>query len=74
MIAGDYADPGRFSMNPKKTLMEMCDSETGGFVDVSRKVIRTLCDDEYTAEDLKQQDCWSNEFSGSVYDYGMSAD
>lgn len=72
VIAGDYADPGRFTDDAYRNLFQSCDPEQGGrFEDISRQVLRALCDDEYTADDFKKQRFFAGKFD-NVYAYAIS--
>ena len=44
VVAGDYADMGKFVKEPEQTLYEICQSEGE---DISIKVLDALCDDQY---------------------------
>jgi hypothetical protein len=73
VIAGDYADPGRFGVDGEKNLYQLCNADDGGFEDISKRVLRAMCEDEDPAEDLKQQKVWCAPY-GTVYDFAMSDD
>jgi hypothetical protein len=44
VVAGDYADTGKFVKEPEQTLYEICQAEGE---DISIKVLDALCDDQY---------------------------
>ena len=69
VIAGDYADEGRFTTDPARTLYRVASDE---YEDVSRQALRALAEDEWFAADMKQRETWQGERSQSVYDFAMS--
>ena len=69
VVAGDYADDGKFVADQKRNLYGVAREE---FQDVSRTVLRALADDPYIANTLKQSNTWHGEKSCSVLDYAMS--
>ena len=69
VIAGDYADEGKFTGDPTRTLYRVADEE---FEDISRRALRAMTDDCYLAEEMKKTTTCQGEHSQSVYDYAMS--
>ena len=66
VIAGDYADPGRFTGDPSETSTDLAESE---FEEVSRKVLRAMADDCYLARAMKEARRWDE--NQSVFEYAM---
>ena len=69
VIAGDYADDGKFTDDPARNLYRVADDE---YRDISRQVLRAMADDCYVAEEMKRNTTWEGEHSQPVYDYAMS--
>jgi len=58
VVAGDYADTGKFVKEPEQTLYEICQAQGE---DISIKVLDALCDDQYFfTEFRKNRAGWSN--------------
>ncbi len=51
VVAGDYADTGRFVKQPEQNLYEVCQAEGE---DISIKVLDALCDDRYYFEEFRK--------------------
>jgi hypothetical protein len=68
VIAGDYADEGRFTRDPERTLYRVASEE---YQDVSRQALRAMADDCYLAQEMKRNTTRQGEHSQSVYDYAM---
>jgi len=51
VVAGDYADAGKFVKEPEQTLYEVCQAEGE---DISIKVLDALCDDRYYFEEFRK--------------------
>ena len=68
VIAGDYADEGRFTGNPGRNLYRVAHDD---YADISRQALRAMADDPYLAEEMKRNTTWQGEHSQSVYDYAM---
>jgi hypothetical protein len=68
VIAGDYADEGKFTGDPARNLYRVAADE---FQDVSRQALRALTDDPYLAEEMKKNTTWEGQHSQSVYDYAQ---
>ena len=51
VVAGDYADAGKFVKEPDQTLYELAGSEGE---DISLKVLDALCDDRYFFEEFRK--------------------
>ena len=68
VIAGDYADEGRFTDEPTRNLYRVADDE---YEDVSRPALRAMADDHWFAEEMKRRETWAAERSQPVYDYAM---
>jgi hypothetical protein len=51
VIAGDYADTGKFVKIPEQNLYEVCQAEGE---DISLKVLDALCDDRYFFEEFRK--------------------
>ena len=51
VIAGDYADMGKFVKIPEQNLYEVCQAEGE---DISLKVLDALCDDRYFFEEFRK--------------------
>lgn len=71
VIAGDYADEGKFTADPSRTLYRVADEE---YEDISRRALRAMTDDSYLAEEMKKNTTWEGEDSQPVYDYAMGAE
>ena len=69
VIAGDYADEGKFTEDPSRTLYRVAHDE---YQDVSRQALRAMADDHYLAEEMKRNQTWQGEHSQSVYDFAMA--
>jgi hypothetical protein len=69
VIAGDYADEGKFTGDLARNLYRVAHDK---YQDVSRRALRAMADDSYLAEEMKQSTTWQGEHSQSVYDYAMS--
>lgn len=87
VIAGDYADEGKFLESETKGRKRKKKEEgpgtlygaaRRGYRDVSRQVLRALADDEYIAEDLKDTESrpMGTRVRGGLsrYDYAMLDD
>jgi len=70
VIAGDYADKGKFTDDPSRNLYRVAGEE---FMDISRQVLRAMADDCYLAEEMKRNTTWEGEHSQRVYDYAMAS-
>ena len=70
VIAGDYADEGKFTNDHQRTLYHVAHDE---YQDISRQALRAMTDDRYLAEQMKQNTTWQGEHSQSVYDYAMAS-
>lgn len=68
VVAGDYADEGKFIDRSDCTLYRIASDE---YQDISRQALRAMADDCYLAEDMKKATTWQGEHSQSVYDYAM---
>lgn len=68
VIAGDYADQGKFTEQAERTLYGLAHDE---FEDVSRRALRAMADDCYLAEEMKRMTTWQGEHSQPVYDFAM---
>lgn len=68
VIAGDYADEGKFTADPSRTLYHVAHDE---YEDISRQTLRAMADDCYLAEGMKKNTTWQGEHSQPVYDYAM---
>jgi hypothetical protein len=68
VIAGDYADEGKFTDDPACNLYRLAHDE---YEDISRQALRAMADDHYLAEDMRQRTTWQGEHSQPVYDYAM---
>ena len=68
VIAGDYADAGKFTSDPRRNLYRVAHDE---YRDVSRQALRAMADDAYLAEEMRQRTTWQGEFSQPVYDFAM---
>jgi hypothetical protein len=68
VIAGDYADEGRFTGDVRRTLFRVADEE---FQDISRQALRAMADDVYVADEMKRSTCWDSADRKSVYDFAM---
>ncbi len=69
VVAGDYADEGRFVTDAKRNLYEIARQE---FHDVSRSALRAMADDVYLAESMRESQTWHGEQSCSVFDFAMN--
>jgi len=69
VIAGDYADEGRFTDDTARNLYCVANEE---FMDISRQALRAMADDCYLAEEMKRNTTWEGEHSRPVYDYAMA--
>lgn len=69
VITGDYADEGRFTADPTRTLYRVADDF---YEDVSRKALQAMADDGWFADEMKQRNTWQGERSQSVYDFAMN--
>src|SRR5262249_37659918 len=68
VIAGDYADEGKFTGDPARTLYRIADEE---YQDISRQALRAMADDAYMAGKMRQSTCWDGDERPSVYDFAM---
>jgi hypothetical protein len=68
VIAGDYADGGKFTGDPARNLYRVAHD---GYEDVSRQALRAMADDDWLAEEMRQRTTWQGEHSQPVYDYAM---
>jgi hypothetical protein len=68
VVAGDYADEGKFTGDPGRSLYRVAHDE---YADISRQALRAMADDPHLAEEMKQQTTWQGEHSQPVYDYAM---
>jgi hypothetical protein len=68
VIAGDYADKGKFTGDPARSLYRVADEE---YQDISRQALRAMADDCYLAEEMKKSTTWEGEHSQRVFDYAM---
>jgi len=68
VIAGDYADEGKFSGDPSRALYRVAIDE---YQDISRKALRAMADDCYLAEDMKHRTTLQGDHSQPVYDYAI---
>jgi hypothetical protein len=71
VIAGDYADEGKFTADPGRTLYRVADEE---YEDISRQALRAMADDCYLAEEMKKNTTWQGEDSQPIYDYAMGGE
>lgn len=69
VVAGDYADEGRFVSDQKRNLYDAAREE---LQNVSRPALRAMADDPYLAKAMKQSHTWLGEDSSSVFDFAMS--
>ena len=69
VIAGDYADEGKFTDDPTRTLYRVASEE---YQDISRQALCAMTDDCHLAEDMKKRQTWQGEHSQPVYDYAMA--
>jgi hypothetical protein len=67
VIAGDYADEGKFTGDPASNLYAVAGKE---YQDISRQALRAMADDHYLADEMKKSTCW-DEGRQSVYDFAM---
>jgi hypothetical protein len=70
VIAGDYADEGKFTTDPTRNLYHVADEE---YQDVSRQALRAMADDSYIRAEMKKRTTWQGEHSQSVFDFAMAA-
>lgn len=68
VVAGDYADEGKFTGDPARNLYCMAKDE---YRDVSRQALRAMADDCYIAEEMKKSTLWEGDHSQTVYDYAL---
>ncbi len=68
VIAGDYADEGKFTPDPARNLYGVAHDE---YQDISRQALRAMADDSYLAAEMKKNTSWQGEHSQPVYDYAM---
>jgi hypothetical protein len=71
VIAGDYADAGKFTADPACNLYHLAKDE---YQDVSRLALRAMADDSYIAQEMQKTTTWQGDRSQSVYDYALSGD
>jgi hypothetical protein len=69
VIAGDYADDGKFTADPARNLYRVADEE---FLDISQQALRAMADNCYLAEEMKRNKTLEGEHSQPVYDYAMA--
>jgi hypothetical protein len=68
VIAGDYADDGKFTSDPARNLYRVANDE---YEDVSGHALRAMADDGYMAGEMKRNKTWQGERSQSVYEFAM---
>lgn len=68
VVAGDYADEGRFVTDAKRNLYAIARQE---FHDVSRPALRAMADDAYLVEIMRESQTWRGDESCSVFEYAM---
>lgn len=71
VIAGDYADEGKFTGDPTRNLYDLAKEE---YQDISRRALRAMADDSYLAEEMQKSTTWQGDRSQSVYDYALAGD
>lgn len=62
VIAGDYADEGKFTNDPKKNLHNLAEEE---FQDISAEVLYALFNDKYILEDFEKATAPGQHFFGN---------
>lgn len=68
VIAGDYADEGKFTGDPQRNLYRVA---TEDYEDVSRRALRAMADDAYLADEMRKASCWDGDGRQSVHDFAM---
>ena len=68
VVAGDYADQGKFTSDPDRNLFCVATDE---YQDISRQALRAMADDPYLAEEMKKSTIWGRDRSQTVYDYAL---
>ncbi len=68
VVAGDYADEGKFTGDPARNLYCVAHDE---YQDISRQALRAMADDCYLAGELKKSTVWEGEHSQTLYDYAL---
>src|SRR5437763_1139325 len=68
VIAGDYADEGKFTGDPQRNLYRVADDE---YEDISRQALRAMADDGYLAAEMQKRTCWNGDDKQSVYDFAL---
>jgi hypothetical protein len=71
VVAGDYADHGRFVPDKTRNLYELAREY---FDDLSRPALRAMADDGYLARAMQEGRCWTATASCSVYEYALGKD
>jgi hypothetical protein len=68
VIAGDYADDGKFTDGLKCTLFDLA---SDSYQDISRQALRAMADDEWIAAEMRKSSCWNGDVKQSLYDFAM---
>jgi hypothetical protein len=68
VIAGEYADDGKFTDDPARNLYHLARDE---YEDVSRLALRAMADDPSLAEAMKRSMSWAGGYTQPVFDFAM---